>query len=268
MRIIGNSGGCTGIVLRIEVEKRILLRARQERVCAPSATRRGSSANWFGVEFEKRLCSRRADGGPNQADQSRFRQESRRCKRSTPAMPMRSSRERVEPISRFAFRWHPFAIYRRSTIRRADTLVTFDPNLPTAIACLQSSRPGSFDFARAPRGCVRSERRRLGHDGVVLEEVLAPSRTLGLARACGARPRIAVENRRELCKGGPLSITRLARRRERFRARPQQALYALRDAARSAANAAAANTSGAWSRNGSRRCGAIWRRSRTSGTTP
>ncbi len=89
------------------IEKRILLRAPQERVwrAISDATEFG---NWFGVELEGDFVPGAQMKGrikPTMADPGIAKTQEKYA-----GMPMTFFVERIEPMNLFAFRWHPFAI--------------------------------------------------------------------------------------------------------------------------------------------------------------
>src|SRR5262244_607616 len=89
------------------IQKKIVLKASRDRVwrAISDATCFGS---WFGVEFEgpfvagSRLTGRIV---PTQVDP-----EVARLQEPHKGKPFRIWIESIEPMTRFAFRWHPFAI--------------------------------------------------------------------------------------------------------------------------------------------------------------
>ncbi|MFY9711750.1 MAG: SRPBCC family protein [Candidatus Cybelea sp.] len=158
------------------IEKRILLRAPRERVwrAISDATEFG---NWFGVEFE-------GDFAPGAQMKGRIRptiadSEVAKTQEKYAGMPMAFFVERVEPMSRFAFRWHPFAIdpsvdYSNEPM----TLVTFDLE-PADGGTLLTVVETGFDSIPLPRRVDAFEANEEGWDMMVtvVEKYLAPSRT-------------------------------------------------------------------------------------------
>lgn len=105
------------------IEKRVLLRAPQERVwrAISDAAEFGS---WFGVELDGSFASGAATAGrikPTTADA-----EVAKMQEQYTGMPMTFYVEQMEPMRLFSFRWHPFAI--DTTVDYSNepmTLVTF-----------------------------------------------------------------------------------------------------------------------------------------------
>jgi uncharacterized protein YndB with AHSA1/START domain len=105
------------------IEKRVLLRAPQERVwrALSDAAEFGS---WFGVELDGGFVPGAHITGrikPTTADP-----EVAKIQEKYAGTPMAFYIERIEPMRRFSFRWHPFAI--DSSIDYSNepmTLVTF-----------------------------------------------------------------------------------------------------------------------------------------------
>ncbi len=105
------------------IEKRVLLRAPQERVWRAISNASEFGA-WFGVELDGSFARGVRMTGritPTQVDPDVARtQEQYR------GTPLEFYVERVEPMSLFSFRWHPFAIDRTVDYSNEPmTLVTF-----------------------------------------------------------------------------------------------------------------------------------------------
>lgn len=105
------------------IEKRVLLRAPQERVwhAISDAAEFGS---WFGMELDGSFAQGALVKGrikPTKVDA-----EVAKMQEKYTGMPIAFYVERIEPMSLFSFRWHPFAI--DSTVDYSNepmTLVTF-----------------------------------------------------------------------------------------------------------------------------------------------
>jgi uncharacterized protein YndB with AHSA1/START domain len=91
------------------IEKRVVLRAPCERVWRAISEAKQFGA-WFGVEFDgefkigTRLIGRIA---PTKVDS-----EVARLQQPYAGFPFEFHIERIEPMSLFSFRWHPFAVER------------------------------------------------------------------------------------------------------------------------------------------------------------
>lgn len=106
------------------IEKKVLLRAPLERVWQAISDARRFGA-WFGVEFEGQFSAGATMRGrivPTQVDPEVAKlQEPHRGKAFTCVI------DRIEPMRRFSFRWHPFAIEPdRDYSKEAMTLVEFE----------------------------------------------------------------------------------------------------------------------------------------------
>lgn len=106
------------------IEKRIVLRATRERVwqAISDSARFGA---WFGVEFDGPFIEGQWVSGrivPTKVDPDV-------AKLQEPCIGMKWSAlvERIEPMQRFSFRWHPFAIDpEHDYAKEPTTLVTFE----------------------------------------------------------------------------------------------------------------------------------------------
>jgi uncharacterized protein YndB with AHSA1/START domain len=105
------------------IEKRVFLRAPQDRVwhAISDATEFG---DWFGVEFDAAFVAGSHLVGrirPTKADP-----EVAKPQEKYTGMPMSVFIEKIEPITLFSFRWHPFAIDSAVDYsNEPTTLVTF-----------------------------------------------------------------------------------------------------------------------------------------------
>ena len=105
------------------IEKRIVLRASQERVwrAISDATEFGA---WFGVELDGQFvpgAEMRGRVVPTKADPNVAKTQEKYA-----GTPLAFFVERVEPMSALSFRWHPFAIDQTVDYSKEPmTLVTF-----------------------------------------------------------------------------------------------------------------------------------------------
>jgi uncharacterized protein YndB with AHSA1/START domain len=105
------------------IEKRVLLRAPQERVWR-AISDAGEFGSWFGIELDGSFAPGARMAGrikPTEADV-----EVAKMQEKYAGMPIAFHVERIEPMSLLSFRWHPFAI--DSAVDYSDepmTLVTF-----------------------------------------------------------------------------------------------------------------------------------------------
>jgi len=154
------------------IEKKIILRASRERVwqAISDSTRFGA---WFGVEFDgpfvegSWLTGRIA---PTKVDPEIARLQE-------PARGMRFSVmvDRVEPMERFSFRWHPFAIDPNYDYSRdPTTLVAFELREADGAVLLTITESG-FDQIPAPRRARALESNDEGwaHQTRLIEKYLA-----------------------------------------------------------------------------------------------
>lgn len=106
------------------IEKKIVLKASRERVwqAISDSTRFGA---WFGVEFDGPFVTGSRMTGrivPTQVDP-----EVAKMQEPHTGKPFRILVDTVEPMTRFAFRWHPFAIDPNHDYSKEPmTLVTFE----------------------------------------------------------------------------------------------------------------------------------------------
>jgi uncharacterized protein YndB with AHSA1/START domain len=105
------------------VEKRVLLRAPQERVWR-AISDAAEFGRWFGVELDGAFApgaDLTARIKPTEADA-----EVAKIQEKYTGTPMAFHVERIEPMKLFSFRWHPFAIDRAVDYSHEPmTLVTF-----------------------------------------------------------------------------------------------------------------------------------------------
>jgi len=106
------------------IEKQVILRAPRERVWqAISDSRRFGT--WFGVEFDGPFVEGSWLSGritPTKVDP-----EVARLQEPARGMEFSILVDRIEPMERFSFRWHPFAIDPgQDYSKEPTTLVTFD----------------------------------------------------------------------------------------------------------------------------------------------
>ncbi len=106
------------------IKKRIVLKAPRERVWQ-AVSDAASFGAWFGVEFDRPFVAGSRMTGrivPTKVDPEV-------AKLQEPHTPKRFETliERIEPMTRFAFRWHPFAIDPNHDYSHEPmTLVTFE----------------------------------------------------------------------------------------------------------------------------------------------
>ena len=105
------------------IEKQIVLKASRERVWQAISDSR-QFGTWFGVAFDGPFVAGAWVIGrlaPTQMDP-----EVAKLQEPYAGMPWRAFIESIEPMRRFAFRWHPFAIDRGTDYEQEPTtLVTF-----------------------------------------------------------------------------------------------------------------------------------------------
>ena len=105
------------------IEKRVVLRASRERVwCAISEARQFGT--WFGVDLDGEfIAGARVMGriAPTKVDP-----EVAKLQQPHVGLPFEFHVERIEPMSLFSFRWHPYAIDRNTDYTaEPTTLVEF-----------------------------------------------------------------------------------------------------------------------------------------------
>ncbi|HTU82993.1 MAG TPA: SRPBCC family protein [Candidatus Acidoferrales bacterium] len=89
------------------IEKRVFLRAPQEKVWRAISDAR-EFGDWFGIEFEGEfVCGARAIGRikPTRADAEVAQRQAKYAGKRIEFVI-----ERIEPMTIFSYRWHPFAI--------------------------------------------------------------------------------------------------------------------------------------------------------------
>jgi len=106
------------------IEKQVLLKAPRDRVWR-AVSHADEFGIWFGVEFDGPFVSGRHLTGrirPTQVDP-----EVARLQEPHSGKPFQIDVAGIEPMDRFAFRWHPFAIDpRQDDSQEPTTLVTFE----------------------------------------------------------------------------------------------------------------------------------------------
>jgi uncharacterized protein YndB with AHSA1/START domain len=105
------------------IEKQILLRAPLERVWKAISDAR-QFGTWFGVEFDEQFAPGASMGGrivPTKVDQ-----EVAKMQEAYSGTAFDITLERIEPMSLFSFRWHPYAVEPDTDYsKEPTTLVTF-----------------------------------------------------------------------------------------------------------------------------------------------
>jgi uncharacterized protein YndB with AHSA1/START domain len=106
------------------IEKKVVLRAPRERVWK-ALTDASQFGTWFGVELDAPFVAGKTTKGrivPTKVDV-----EVARLQEAHRDTPVDFQIERIEPMTVFAFRWHPFAIDRNVDYsREPTTLVQFE----------------------------------------------------------------------------------------------------------------------------------------------
>lgn len=124
------------------IEKQVVLKASRERVWQ-AISDSIAFGKWFGVEFEGPfIVGTRMTGRivPTQVDP-----EVARLQEPHTGKPFQIWVEKIEPMTRFAFRWHPFAIDpSRDYSKEPMTLVTFELSDSANGTCLAITESG-FD---------------------------------------------------------------------------------------------------------------------------
>lgn len=106
------------------IEKSILLHASRERVWK-AISDSASFGVWFGVEFDGPFIA----GAPLNGRIVPTKVDAELAKLQEPftGFPFQILVDRIEPMTRFAFRWHPFAIDRNHDYSQEPmTVVTFE----------------------------------------------------------------------------------------------------------------------------------------------
>ena len=105
------------------IEKQILLRAPLERVWKAISDAK-QFGTWFGVEFDDQFAPGASIGGkivPTKVDEEVARMQEAYSGTAFDIMV-----ERIEPMSLFSFRWHPYAVETDTDYsKEPTTLVTF-----------------------------------------------------------------------------------------------------------------------------------------------
>lgn len=107
-----------------QIEKKIVLKSSLERVWN-AISDSTSFGTWFGVEFEGPFVA----GAPLNAKivGTKVDPEVAKLQESHEGFPFQIRVETIEPMKRFAFRWHPYAIdTSKDYSQEPTTLVTFD----------------------------------------------------------------------------------------------------------------------------------------------
>jgi uncharacterized protein YndB with AHSA1/START domain len=106
------------------IEKKVLLRATRERVWRAISDAKQFGV-WFGVEFDGPFVASAVLTGkivPTQVDA-----EIAKAQEPHAGAPFECRVERIEAMSHFSFRWHPYAIDRSADYsKEPTTLVAFD----------------------------------------------------------------------------------------------------------------------------------------------
>jgi len=105
------------------IEKRIFLRAPQDRVWH-AISDAAEFGDWFGMDVDGQFVQGQDVSGrvaPTKADAEIAKMQSKYT-----GMPMKFHIEKIQPMTTFSFRWHPFAIDRSVDYSKEPmTLVTF-----------------------------------------------------------------------------------------------------------------------------------------------
>jgi uncharacterized protein YndB with AHSA1/START domain len=106
------------------IEKKIILRATRERVWR-AISNPASFGDWFGVKIDGPFVAGREATGrivPTKVDA-----EIAKLQESVTGLPWRVVVDRIEPMTLFSFRWHPYAIDPAHDYSNEPmTLVTFE----------------------------------------------------------------------------------------------------------------------------------------------
>jgi uncharacterized protein YndB with AHSA1/START domain len=155
-----------------QIEKKIVLKATRERVWRAISDSKRFGA-WFGVEFDGPFAEGEWLSGrivPTKVDP-----EIAKLQQPTVGMKFSLLVERIEPMERLSFRWHPFAIdpeYNYS--KEATTRVVFDLREADSGILLTITESG-FDqipIARRARA-LESNDKGWGHQTKLIEKYLA-----------------------------------------------------------------------------------------------
>jgi uncharacterized protein YndB with AHSA1/START domain len=122
------------------IEKRVLLRAPQERVWR-ALTRSAEFGTWFGMQLEGDFLPNTTVSGrmvPTRVDPDVAAKQ-----QPFTGMPVELFIERIEPMRLFTFRWHPYPIEGDSS-GAPTTLVTFELEATEGGTLLRLSESG-FD---------------------------------------------------------------------------------------------------------------------------
>ncbi len=194
------------------IEKQTVLRASRERVWRAITDAREFGL-WFGVRFGGPFAAGAPMAGrvvPTTVDP-----EIAKAQESSAGAEFEITVVEIEPLRRFAFRWHPFAIDPNVDYSsEPTTLVVFElDDAPGGTRLTVTETGFDADPARAPRGRVRGQRRGMGRSDRSHREVLGagtvtPHAVAPVFAALGDETRIAIVDR--LAAHGPMSIVRLA----------------------------------------------------------
>jgi uncharacterized protein YndB with AHSA1/START domain len=124
------------------IEKRVLLRAPQERVWSAISDAK-QFGSWFGVEFDGEFAAGRHLSGkivPTKVDEKVAKMQEPHS-----GMACDIAVERVEPMRLLSFRWHPYAIEPDADYStEPTTLVTFELQ-PVAQGTMLTITESGFD---------------------------------------------------------------------------------------------------------------------------
>ena len=127
------------------IEKKVLLRAPQERVWRAISDSRQFGI-WFGVAFEEPFVA----GKPITGKMVATSVDAEIAARQKPyiGLPFKFEVDRIEPMSLFSFRWHPFAMDKNVDYsKEPSTLVVFELEEATGGTMLTVTESG---FDRIP----------------------------------------------------------------------------------------------------------------------
>jgi uncharacterized protein YndB with AHSA1/START domain len=155
------------------IEKRIVLKATRERVWA-AISDFTAFGTWFGAEFDSPFVE--GEWLIGRIAQTKVDPEVAKMQEPAVGMPFHMLVERIEPMQRFAFRWHPFAIEPdRDYSKEATTLVTFELT-ETADGILLTITESGFDQLPEARRAQAFDSNSEGwaHQCRLIEKYLAP----------------------------------------------------------------------------------------------